>query len=246
MNKFFLNKKLHFNLLESTNQTLSLLSKKILLQNGFYITTDFQTSGKCQNNDCWDSNERENLLISIYMKPNLSIENSFALNQLASIAVLYTLKSFLKNRIEIKWPNDVLVEDKKISGILIENKIKKNIIYSSIIGIGINVNQINFGKKYNANSIKLINKSEIDLNKIEKILMINMKKQFQNLCKNISLLSHKYNNYLHAKNKDSLFILNKKRTYAKVINVNQNGKIKLLFNDGSVNEFSQNEIKFLR
>ena len=247
MNKFFLNKKLHFDSLNSTNETLSQLSKKIELQNGFYITSDYQKSGKCQNNDKWDSNPKENLLISIFLNLNLNIENSFMLNQLASLAVLDTLSKFLEQKIEIKWPNDVYVDSKKISGILINNDVKGGIINSSVIGIGINVNQTIFNKKYIATSMKLLSKKDFKLNEIEKILMKNIKKQSMILLeKKISLISSRYNNHLYGKNLDSLFILNKKRIYAKVIEVNQNGKIKLMFGDGEVNEFSQNEVKLLR
>ena len=247
MNKFFLNKKLHFDSLNSTNETLGQLSKKIKLQNGFYITSDYQKSGKCQNNDKWDSNPKENLLISIFLNLDLNIENLFMLNQLASLAVLDTLSKFLEQKIEIKWPNDVYVDSKKISGILINNIVKGGIINSSVIGIGINVNQTNFNKKYIATSMKLLSKKDFKLNEIEKILMKNIKKQSMILLeKKISLLSSRYNNHLYGKNLDSLFILNKKRIYAKVIEVNQNGKIKLMFGDGVVNEFSQNEVKLLR
>ena len=247
MNKFFLNKKLHFDSLNSTNETLGQLSKKIELQNGFYITADYQKFGKCQNNDKWDSNPKENLLISIFLNLDLNIENSFMLNQLASLAVLDTLSKFLEQKIEIKWPNDVYVDSKKISGILINNIVKGGIINSSVIGIGINVNQTNFNKKYIATSMKLLSKKDFKLNEIEKILMKNIKKQSMILLeKKISLLSSRYNNHLYGKNLDSLFILNKKRIYAKVIEVNQNGKIKLMFGDGEVNEFSQNEVKLLR
>lgn len=247
MNKFFLNKKLHFDTLNSTNETLGQLSKKIELQNGFYITADYQKSGKCQNNDKWDSNPKENLLISIFLNLDLNIENSFMLNQLASLAVLDTLSKFLEQKIEIKWPNDVYVDSKKISGILINNIVKGGIINSSVIGIGINVNQTNFNKKYIATSMKLLSKEDFKLNEVEKMLMKNIKKQSMILLeKKISLLSSRYNNHLYGKNLDSLFILNKKRIYAKVIEVYQNGKIKLMFGDGEVNEFSQNEVKLLR
>ena len=247
MNKFFLNKKLHFDSLNSTNETLAQLSKKIELQNGFYITADYQKFGKCQNHDKWDSNPKENLLISIFLNLDLNIENSFMLNQLASLSILDTLSKFLEQKIEIKWPNDVYVDNKKISGILINNIVKGGIINSSVIGIGINVNQTNFNKKYIATSMKLLSKKDFELNEIEKMLMKNIKKQSMILLeKKISLLSSRYNNHLYGKNLDSLFILNKKRIYAKVIEVNQNGKIKLMFGDSEVNEFSQNEVKLLR
>tara|TARA_B100001115_G_scaffold182349_1_gene178388 strand:+ start:390 stop:1133 length:744 start_codon:yes stop_codon:yes gene_type:complete len=245
--KFFLNKKLHFDSLNSTNETLGQLSKKIELQNGFYITADYQKSGKCQNHDKWDSNPKENLLISIFLNLDLNIKNSFMLNQLASLSILDTLSKFLEQKIEIKWPNDVYVDNKKISGILINNIVKGGIINSSVIGIGINVNQTNFNKKYIATSMKLLSKKDFELNEIEKMLMKNIKKQSMILLeKKISLLSSRYNNHLYGKNLDSLFILNKKRIYAKVIGVNQNGKIKLMFGDSEVNEFSQNEVKLLR
>ncbi len=247
MIKFFLNKKLHFDSLNSTNETLGQLSKKIELQNGFYITADYQKSGKCQNHDKWDSNPKENLLISIFLNLDLNIKNSFMLNQLASLSILDTLSKFLEQKIEIKWPNDVYVDNKKISGILINNIVKGGIINSSVIGIGINVNQTNFNKKYIATSMKLLSKKDFELNEIEKMLMKNIKKQSMILLeKKISLLSSRYNNHLYGKNLDSLFILNKKRIYAKVIGVNQNGKIKLMFGDSEVNEFSQNEVKLLR
>ena len=247
MNKFFLNKKLHFDSLNSTNETLGQLSKKIELQNGFYITADFQKSGKCQNNDKWDSNPKENLLISIFLNLDLNIENSFMLNQLASLAVLDTLRKFLEQKIEIKWPNDVFVDNKKISGILINNIVKDGLINSSVIGIGINVNQTNFNNKYIATSLKLLNRKDFELNEIEKMLMKNIKKQSMTLLdKKISLLSSRYNNHLYGKNLYSLFVLNKKRIYAKVIEVNQNGKIKLMFGDREVNEFFQDEVKLLR
>ena len=247
MNKFFLNKKLHFDSLNSTNETLGQLSKKIELQNGFYITADYQKSGKCQNNDKWDSNPKENLLISIFLNLDLNIENSFMLNQLASLAVLDTLRKFLKQKIEIKWPNDVFVDNKKISGILINNIVKDGLINSSVIGIGINVNQTNFNNKYIATSMKLLNRKDFELNEIEKMLMKNIKKQSMILLdKKISLLSSRYNNHLYGKNLYSLFVINKKRIYAKVIEVNQNGKIKLMFGDSEVNEFFQDEVKLLR
>ena len=247
MNKFFLNKKLHFDSLNSTNETLNQLSKKIELENGFYITADYQKSGNCQNNDKWDSNPKENLLISIFLNLDLNIENSFILNQLASLAVLDTLKNFLEQKIEIKWPNDVYTDNKKISGILINNIVKGGIINSSVIGIGINVNQTNFNKKYIATSLKLLNKKDFELEEIEKVLMKNIKKQSMILFdEKISLLSSRYNNHLYRKNQDSLFILNKKRIYAQIIEVNQNGKIKLMFGDGEVNEFSKGEVKLLR
>ena len=247
MNKFFLNKKLHFDSLNSTNETLGQLSKKIELQNGFYITADYQKSGKCQNNDKWDSNPKENLLISIFLNLDLNIENSFMLNQLASLAVLDTLRQFLEQKIEIKWPNDVFVDNKKISGILINNIVKDGLINSSVIGIGINVNQTNFNNKYIATSMKLLNRKDFELNEIEKMLMKNIKKQSMILLdKKISLLSSRYNNHLYGKNLYSLFVINKKRIYAKVIEVNQNGKIKLMFGDSEVNEFFQDEVKLLR
>lgn len=152
--------KLNFSLLEldaidSTNNYLSKLNNTSNVTNGTVILAYEQTHGKGQRGNTWQSNPHENLTFSIFYQPqSLDISHQFLL----SMCVANALHSFLSDRIEgvtIKWPNDMLVKHKKIAGILIENSLQKNQISSSIIGIGLNVNQRNFGDLATATSLAI-------------------------------------------------------------------------------------------
>ncbi|ULT28943.1 biotin--[acetyl-CoA-carboxylase] ligase [Sphingobacterium sp. E70] len=102
-------------------------------------------SGKGQRGSTWVSEPGKNLTTSILLKPHfLSIAQQFALSATVAIAVVNWLKRKTEQDVTVKWPNDIYVGNKKIVGILIENKLKGNKIEASIVGIGININQVNF------------------------------------------------------------------------------------------------------
>ncbi len=103
-----------------------------------------QTAGRGQRGNTWTSNAGENLMFSIVLKsPVLTAEDHFALNEIASLSVADFLSTY-GIKAEIKWPNDIYVDEKKICGVLIENSFRGKSISSSIIGIGLNINQRNF------------------------------------------------------------------------------------------------------
>ena len=103
-----------------------------------------QTAGRGQRGNKWTSNTGENLMFSIVLKdPKISARDQFVLNEIASLAVVDFL-SMHGISARIKWPNDIYVGSKKICGILIENSLHGSAISSSIIGIGLNINQRNF------------------------------------------------------------------------------------------------------
>ena len=103
-----------------------------------------QTAGRGQRGNTWTSTPGENLMFSIVLKdPKISARDQFVLNEIASLAVVDFL-SMHGISARIKWPNDIYVGSKKICGILIENSLHGSAISSSIIGIGLNINQRNF------------------------------------------------------------------------------------------------------
>ena len=103
-----------------------------------------QTAGRGQRGNSWTSAPGENLMFSIVLKsPALMAEDHFALNEITALSVADFLSTY-GIKAEIKWPNDIYVGDRKICGILIENSFRGNAISSSIIGIGLNINQRNF------------------------------------------------------------------------------------------------------
>ena len=129
---------------ESTNQSLRILLSDGNLPNNSILWADYQTKGRGQAGNSWESEPGMNLLCSILFYPELLPANQFfVIAELAALSVKHTLDRYTSD-ISIKWPNDIYWKDKKISGILIENELSGALIARSIIGIGINLNQSGF------------------------------------------------------------------------------------------------------
>ena len=159
----------HFKTLESTNQYLqNLLNEGVDIVNNV-VVTDFQTSGKGQGKNVWQSEDGKNLLFSIALDMSfLKAENQFLLTQIVSVTMIDVLKKYLpEESLFIKWPNDIYFNDKKIAGILIKNEIKGMMMGTSIIGIGLNVNQTSFDESLpNPISMKTITGNDFELETI--------------------------------------------------------------------------------
>lgn len=110
------------------------------------ISADFQTAGVGQIGSKWVSEPGQNVLMSIIVYPGfLNVSESFKLQFLSSLTCIEVINSFIDgNVLSIKWPNDILVDRKKIAGVLIRNIFMGSAIRSSVIGFGLNVNQITF------------------------------------------------------------------------------------------------------
>ena len=129
---------------DSTNNYIANLLKEGILENGTVILADEQFAGRGQRNAEWHTKPGENLTFSFFLDSvNLSVNNQFYLTCIVSLSLVQLLDKFgLKAK--IKWPNDIFIHQKKIAGVLIENQLSSMSIKSSIIGIGLNVNQIEF------------------------------------------------------------------------------------------------------
>jgi BirA family biotin operon repressor/biotin-[acetyl-CoA-carboxylase] ligase len=150
---------------DSTNNYAAKLIKKTKVVNGMAVLTKRQLAGKGQRGAEWVSQPGENLTSSIILFPNIEVSDSFYLNIISALAIKKTLADF-EIFAEIKWPNDVFVNQKKIAGILIENQLMATRIKSSIVGIGLNVNQKHFGDNLIANSIYLMSGVENELSSV--------------------------------------------------------------------------------
>ena len=111
-----------------------------------------------------------NLCVSFCYRPSNEISDdfSFKLNMLVSNKILEFLNQNKIPNLHVKWPNDILSDKKKIAGILIESSMKKNKVSDYIVGIGLNVNQFDFGDLKQASSLKKITNINYDLHKISK------------------------------------------------------------------------------
>ncbi len=148
-----------FKELVSTNDfALQLLSQE-KVREGTCIIAEHQTGGRGQYGRKWEGKAGKNLYMTVILKPSfLGLENAFLIHCLASVALCKCLENNIQLVPKIKWPNDLLVNKKKLAGILIQNVVKKNTIEHTVIGIGLNINQKSFGGIPNATSLTLITK----------------------------------------------------------------------------------------
>ncbi len=145
---------IHLNSVDSTSNYAAMMVSDGKAAHGTVILADEQTAGRGQRGSHWQSEGGSNLLLSVIVKPdNLSVDRQFTLTQIVSLAVLDLLGK-IGISAQIKWPNDIYVGDRKICGMLIENTISGGLIQTSIVGVGLNVNQENFALD-SATSIKL-------------------------------------------------------------------------------------------
>jgi len=144
--------------IKTTNSTSTLLKQMAAEGNPpDFIYAGYQTAGRGQTGNSWESEEGKNLLCSILLPPD---KNLYFLN----IAVGVALLRVIGEDFTIKWPNDIYWQDKKAAGILVENAIIGNEIKYSIAGIGLNVNQTEFKSDApNPVSLKQIRGREYDI-----------------------------------------------------------------------------------
>lgn len=167
---------------DSTNNYLKeLLSKSEPLPEGTAIMADNQFAGRGQQNSVWQTEVGKNISASIYLKPSgLALNKQFYLNMAVSLAVSEALSHFIPQGIKIKWPNDMYYLNKKLGGILIENTLTGSSIKSSVIGIGLNINQEDFAEdiSHKATSVFRILHREVQLEVIMEKLFVFMEKYY--------------------------------------------------------------------
>lgn len=126
----------------STNDLAIAKSHEPDIVEGTVVITDNQTAGRGQRGNVWKASPGMNLTFSMILKPAfLQPKDQFYLNIVTSLAVRDFLQTKTDAEIKVKWPNDVLVDGKKLCGILIENQLQGNRISNTVAGIGLNINQ---------------------------------------------------------------------------------------------------------
>lgn len=135
----------HLQTIDSTNAYLQRMQSDADIRN-WVVSTDEQTAGKGMGTNGWESAKGQNLTFSLALDTSfLPAERQFLLSEAVPLGIVKVLDSFLSvEKLFIKWPNDIYYDGHKLSGILINSTIKANMMDTSIIGIGLNVNQLNF------------------------------------------------------------------------------------------------------
>lgn len=195
---------IHLDDVESTNNYAAKLLNEKNIKSGTVILADYQSVGKGQRGASWQSEWGKNLLYSLYIEhDNLSYDNQRDLNFAVALAVKETIDDFV-NQVKIKWPNDIYVKDRKIAGILIENQLNGSNIKSSIIGVGLNLNQVEF-QNLNATSLLLETGVETNLIDVASKLTIALTTECGMIGFNHLDLERRYLSALYRLNESGLF-----------------------------------------
>ena len=138
-------KYVHLEQIDSTNAYLQRQQSERDIRN-WVVSADEQTAGKGMGSNGWESEVGKNLTFSLAVDMSfLPAERQFLLSEAVPLGIIEVLDKMLPaEKLSIKWPNDIYFENRKLAGILINSTIKANMMDVSIIGIGLNVNQMQF------------------------------------------------------------------------------------------------------
>ena len=232
------------NATKSTNDKVKMLIKSKKILSGDLIIAKYQYGGRGQQMNKWYSSYGKNLLCSLFYKPlDIHTDRTFLINQVVSLAVLKTIRKFINENSLIKWPNDILSVNKKIAGILVENSLSSDKINHSIIGVGININQVFFKSLPNATSIKKISNKNIV---VERVLneLINSYNHYFTKINDIKYINDQYNQNIFGK-QGCRFIINGKERSGKIISISNTGIIKLKTDSKETGTYDSRRIKLL-
>ncbi|WP_339920292.1 biotin--[acetyl-CoA-carboxylase] ligase [uncultured Flavobacterium sp.] len=233
--------------IDSTNEFLKGLSNKQELDNFTVVITEKQTKGKGQMGSVWDSEGGKNLIVSVFIKdPLLKVDQIYNLNIAIAVAVVNVLESYNIPQLSIKWPNDIMSYNFKIGGILIENSLKSDGTISSVVGLGLNINQTNFENLPKASSLAVICKSQFDKELLLFDIIEKVKQNIDLVKEHPEVLWLKYADKLFKKGIPMPFKNNSDKNFMGIIQgVSALGKLQVLLEDDSVSEFGIKEIQML-
>ena len=164
----------YFRVIDSTNLECRRIAQNSGFQNGLLAVADRQDSGRGRRGRSWSCPEGVNIAMSLLLRPAISPDKASMLTLLAAMAVAKGIEELTDLDVKIKWPNDIVINNRKICGILTEMNVEMDYIDYVIVGIGINVNQTVFDEQIEniASSIKTEAGQEISRSKlISKILL---------------------------------------------------------------------------
>lgn len=230
----------------SNNYAKELLSNSKPIE-GTAILTDYQSEGRGQRDTSWQSNPGENITLSLILYPNIKADHFFLLNEIIAVAIRDCVANFLPHEnLQIKWPNDILVNHKKIAGVLIENNISNGNIVSSVVGIGLNINQVKFDDTIIANSFKLITQQDQNIEEVTSNLFSSIEHAYLLGKRNSAFIKSTYRNYLYGY-KSSIEIIHIDTEIplrGEILHITETGTIHFKTTAGKDYYFNFKEIKF--
>lgn len=239
---------IEFDEVDSTNKYAQDLLKNQKVLEGAVFTAKFQTQGRGQMGTSWYSEPGENLLLSIVLTPTaLPLEMQFYLSKSIALGIVLFLQELNIKNARIKWPNDIYIGDRKVCGILIENNLRGHRLESCVVGIGLNVNQLDFGVyDDSAISLRLLLGNKLEISTLLNRLLSHLENWYIKLKEgNYQLIDEAYHQHLLFYQKWTRFEVKEKRILRKITQVNSLGNLCLDNKDGETEVYGMKELKFI-
>jgi len=240
----------YFEQIDSTNNYLNKLLKEGAAIEKLAIVAGFQSNGRGQAENVWHSLPAQNALLSLGLIPSfLKAAEQFDLSRLVSLSIVDMLSKYLPTeKLQIKWPNDIYFDKRKIAGILISNMLNGNLISCSIVGIGVNINQAEFPAELtNAVSMAMITQKKYAVNvlisELLNLIDSRMAKMSKPEAKNN--LSNEYFGRLYQFDQWHQYRIKGMEKQAKILGLSEYGQLILIDRDGEKTVCDLKEVVFL-
>jgi len=231
----------YFEEIDSTQSILkNLPSEK--LADGMLVRAGFQSQGRGQMGSSWEAKANENLTFSVYIEPNRwNLTSPWQLSMWVAVALCQTIQKLLPEaEVRIKWPNDILVHQEKVAGILVENSFRGEHWQNSIIGIGWNILQQNFDPQFSATSMFLAHSTVTD----PSACLVSFLEQWEKVPS--AHLQNQYLDLLWMKDQWQSIRIEQEERMGCIRNVDENGRLLVEWEDGKVGSYGLKELQFLR
>jgi BirA family biotin operon repressor/biotin-[acetyl-CoA-carboxylase] ligase len=236
---------IHLSETDSTNKAIKnkLIQEKV--PEGLVVSTDYQTLGRGQFGNSWESAAGLNLLFSTVFYPKfLKLNESYRLTMSVCLGICDFLAE-LSFKAEIKWPNDILIDGKKLSGTLLESSLNSRNFEYCVVGIGLNVNQVAFANSM-AVSLRQMSKQDYPLSELYPVLFRHLSKRYLHLKEDGQAQQQReFNQRLYGNQHRVPIIWQEKEHWVFCRGVDPQGNLLVEFNDGSFQLFRHKEISFL-
>jgi len=230
---------------ESTNSEAQQLLIKNEATEGCTVVAAQQTNGRGQRGNSWEAEPGKNITLSVILSPSfLAARQQFYLNMAVSLAVLDLLREQGLPEAQVKWPNDLYFQDKKLGGILIENSINSYTLQHSIVGIGLNINQLHFAYT-TATSLHQVLGHALNVEKVTERLLELLEKRYLELRNgHAGKLRHAYLQALYRYQEVHSFIAGNQQVQGQIVGVDEDGRLALEI-DQQLRYFNFKEISYI-
>jgi BirA family biotin operon repressor/biotin-[acetyl-CoA-carboxylase] ligase len=232
---------------DSTNAYLKQIAKSENLPDFTVVHTDHQTAGRGQRGTKWDTEAGKNLTFSVLkLWKSFPALRHFMLNACISISIYNSLQALEIPRLYLKWPNDILSGTQKLCGILVENQVRGKFISSSVIGIGLNLNQMHFPNLPGATSLKSLTGRDYDRDKVLFSVLQRLESDLASVDFSASSTTlEEYEAHLYLKNLSAKFRRPDGTSFeGKIQGVSPEGQLQIEMTDSSLESFGFKEVRY--